>query len=56
MQKVIQPIILLFDGFFIALIQGCSSVSLQSEEASYCKRWNGPAIAEEKLNLLSGIS
>ena len=32
MQKVIKPIKLLFDGFFTALIQGCSSVSLQSEE------------------------
>jgi len=32
MRKVIKPIKLLFDGFFTALIQGCSSVSLQSEE------------------------
>ena len=32
MQKVIKPIKLLFDGFFTALIQRCSSVSLQSEE------------------------
>ena len=39
MQKVIKPIILLFDGFFITLIQGCSSVSLQSDELLESKLW-----------------
>jgi hypothetical protein len=39
MQKVIKPIKLLFDGFFIALLQGCSLVSLQSEESLESKLW-----------------
>jgi hypothetical protein len=39
MQKVIKPIILLFDGLFIALIQGDSSVSLPSEELLESRLW-----------------
>jgi len=39
MQKVIKPIKPLFDGFFIALLQGCSLVSLQSEESLESKLW-----------------
>jgi hypothetical protein len=39
MQKVTKLITLLFDGFFIALIQCCSSVSLQSEELLESKLW-----------------
>jgi hypothetical protein len=31
-NKVIKPVKQKYDGFFIALIQGCSSIPLQSEE------------------------
>jgi hypothetical protein len=56
-KKVIKPVKQKYDGFFIALIQGCSSVSLQSEELLESKEGGFLRPQEQtKIHLILSVS